>query len=243
MRAATAILRSALFAAVFYGGSVGFVLMGLACSMVSDRMFAAVVRGWSRFHHDCAAVLLGVRIRVEGAMPDHPCIFAARHESFFEAFDLPRLLGRPAIIAKRELMGIPMWGRLAMAYGVVPVDREAGAKTLREMMAAARGFVKEGRSLMIFPEGTRVPHGARAELRAGFAGLYKLMRLPVVPIAHDSGRFVTRAGLLRRSGTVTIRFGEPIPPGLEREEVEALVLEAINALNEPARVEDQSSAS
>jgi 1-acyl-sn-glycerol-3-phosphate acyltransferase len=83
--------------------------------------------------------------------------------------------------------------------------------------------------LVIFPEGTRVPPGARPPLQAGFAGLYKLLGLPVVPIAVDSGRLYHR--LIKRPGQITYKVGKTIPPGLPRAEIEARVHAAINALN------------
>jgi 1-acyl-sn-glycerol-3-phosphate acyltransferase len=89
--------------------------------------------------------------------------------------------------------------------------------------------VAEGRVLAIFPEGTRVPHGTRPALQSGFAGLYKLLGLPVVPVAVDSGYCYHRRW--KRRGTITIRVGDPIPAGLPREEIEARVVAAINALN------------
>nr|MBA3897740.1 1-acyl-sn-glycerol-3-phosphate acyltransferase [Sphingomonadaceae bacterium] len=85
--------------------------------------------------------------------------------------------------------------------------------------------------IVIYPEGTRVPHGRRPALQPGFAGLYKALALPAVPVAVDSGRLWPRDRFLKRAGTVTFRFGEPIPPGLPREEIEARVFEAINVLN------------
>ncbi len=97
------------------------------------------------------------------------------------------------------------------------------------MVAEARSFAQTGRPLAIFPEGTRVPHGERPPLQAGFAGLYKLLGLPVVPVAVDSGRLYQH--LWKRPGTITLQFGEPIAPGLPREEIEARVHAAINALN------------
>jgi 1-acyl-sn-glycerol-3-phosphate acyltransferase len=96
-------------------------------------------------------------------------------------------------------------------------------------MTEARKFIGTERPLAIFPEGTRIPHGARPPLRAGFAGLYKLLGLPVVPVAIDSGPTYQRRW--KRQGTITVRFGEPIPPGLPREEIEARVHAAINQLN------------
>jgi 1-acyl-sn-glycerol-3-phosphate acyltransferase len=89
--------------------------------------------------------------------------------------------------------------------------------------------VAEGRPLIIFPEGTRVAHGEQPGLQAGFAGLYKLLRLPVVPIAVDSGRAYHH--VVKRPGQITYKVGETIPAGLPREDVEARVHAAINALN------------
>ena len=75
-----------------------------------------------------------------------------------------------------------------------------------------------------------VAHGQRPNLRPGFAGLYRALGLPVVPVAHDSGRLWTR-GLVKRPGTIRVRVGEVIPAGLKRDEIEARVQAAINALN------------
>jgi 1-acyl-sn-glycerol-3-phosphate acyltransferase len=158
-------------------------------------------------------------------------LVAIKHESFYEAIDLPHFLPMPVIFAKAELLRIPVWGLAARRYGLVAVERDKGAKALRAMVAAARDAAATGRPLAIFPEGTRVPHGQRPELQAGFAGLYKLLGLPVVPVAVDSGPLYHR--WWKRPGTVTIQYGEIIPPGLPRDEIEARVHSAINALNEP----------
>jgi 1-acyl-sn-glycerol-3-phosphate acyltransferase len=133
------------------------------------------------------------------------------------------------MFAKEELFEIPGWGRAAALYGAIPVARTEGAKALRTMLREAKRTVAIGRPLAIFPEGTRVPHGRRAPLQAGFAALYKVLDLPVVPVAVDSGRLYR--GFWMRRGSITYRFGAPIAPGLPRAEVETQVCEAINALN------------
>jgi 1-acyl-sn-glycerol-3-phosphate acyltransferase len=144
-----------------------------------------------------------------------------------------RLAEGPIVVLKRELADLPLWGTIARRYGVIPVDREAGAKALREMLAAAKAAVATGRPVVIFPEGTRVAPGQTPPLRAGFAGLYRALGLPVVPIALDSGHLVGR-GLNKKPGTVRFRIGETIPAGLKREEIEARVHAAINALERSA---------
>jgi 1-acyl-sn-glycerol-3-phosphate acyltransferase len=226
-------MRSAAFYAVFYLGSVFFVVGAAATIALDQRAFRWFVSGWSAFHRRCARWLVGIRVRVEGAPAATPVLYALRHESFFEAIDLPHLLGRPAIIAKAELMEIPLWGRAARHWGLIAVRRDEGAKALRAMVKEAQALVAQGRPLAIFPEGTRVPSGQRRELQSGFAALYKLLGLPVVPVALDSGRLYHRWD--KRAGVMTYRFGEPIPPGLPREEIEARVLMSINALNGPER--------
>ncbi|MFA7596027.1 MAG: lysophospholipid acyltransferase family protein [Novosphingobium sp.] len=225
-----AVLRSLVFYAVFYGGSIFFVLTAVLVALLFPQAGQAVPERWSAFHRACVRHILGIDIRIVGERPSQPVLYAVKHESFFEAIDLPTLIDRPVIFAKEELFRIPGWGRAALAYGVVPVRRDKGAAALRDMVTAARSFARSGRPLAIFPEGTRVPHGPTAPVRSGFAGLYKLLGLPVVPVAVNSGPLYHRQW--KRAGIVTYRFGEPIPPGLPREEIEARVLAEINALND-----------
>jgi 1-acyl-sn-glycerol-3-phosphate acyltransferase len=224
------VLRSTGFYVAFYGGTLLFLAAGLlALPFGSRRAMQGVAAAWTRWHRRCVTRLLGIRIVVSGELPREGALVAMKHESFFEALDLGVLFDSPVIFAKAELLRIPVWGTVASACGLVPVEREQGAKALRTMVAAARARARDGRVFAIFPEGTRVPHGTEPKLRSGFAALYKLLALPVVPIAVDSGPLYQRRW--KRRGTITYRVGEPIPPGLPREEVEARVQAAINALN------------
>lgn len=223
-------LRGLLFKAVFYPGSAVFVLLAPLFALAGRPVLARHVRRWVRFHDWCCRALLGVDYRVEGELPRTPVLVAMKHESMYETLQSVLLLDRPAPVLKRELMKIPVWGSAVRSYGGIVVDRDAGAKALRAMMTEAKALIAEGRPILIFPEGTRVPHGQSPELKSGLAGLYRMLGLPVVPIACDSGRFLPRRGP-KRPGVVTFRVGETIPPGLPREEVEARVHAAINALN------------
>jgi 1-acyl-sn-glycerol-3-phosphate acyltransferase len=223
------VIRSLVFYLVFYTGSVGYVLSFWLVARFGDAGGRAVVRGWSVFHRRCARWLLGIRVVVEGEMPNEGVLVAVKHESFFEAIDVPAQMEWPVPFPKAELARIPGWGAAAKRYGIVVVERDQGARALRQMVAAARTFAAQGRPLVIFPEGTRIPHGQRGPLQSGFAGLYKLLGLPVVPVAVDSGRLYHRRW--KKPGVITLRVGERIEPGLPRGEMEARVAEAINALN------------
>lgn len=225
------VLRSLAFYLVFYLGSVFYVLASVVTAAVAPRHARTMPDLWSAFHRDCMRVLLGIKVRETGSRPQGTALYAIKHESFFEAIDLPNTLDHPVPFAKEELFRIPGWGRAARSYGSVMVRRDEGAKALRAMLAEARRFIGTGRPLALFPEGTRVPHGTRPPLQSGFAGIYKLLGLPVVPVAVDSGPLYHR--WWKRPGTITMHFGEPIEPGLPREEIEARVHAAINVLNGP----------
>lgn len=225
------VLRSCVFYVVFYLGTIAYVLTAFCAQVFGPGAFQAVAAAWSRFHRDCARVLLGIKVEFEGTLPQAGALVAIKHESFFEALDLPNLFATPAIFAKAELLRIPLWGKAGAAYGLIPVERDQGARALRTMLAEARRQAAAGRVLVIFPEGTRVRHCTHAPLQAGFAGLYKILALPVVPVAVDSGSLYHRRW--KQAGTIRYRVGEPIPPGLPRAEIEARVQAAINTLNPP----------
>lgn len=222
-------LRNLVFSIIFYGGSTAIVLGVPIAALFSARFFRDYCMAWAAFGTWSARVIMGIHVRVEGQMADVPALYAAKHQSMFETMALARLLGTPAIVMKQELTRIPLWGWATVRYGIIPVDREASAKALRTMMRAAEEAAAERRPILFFPEGTRVPPGETPPLRSGFAGLYRALKLPVVPVALDSGRVWPRKGL-KRPGVVTFRFGEAVAPGLKRDAVETLVHAEINAL-------------
>lgn len=221
--------RNILFAIVFYSISVPIVLCAPIAALFGTRILRSYCMGWTGFGVWCARHILRIKFQVEGEMAAGPALYAAKHESMFETLALTNYLGTPAVVMKQELGDLPGWGWAARKYGAVIVNREASAKALRRMMHEAQGAMAEGRSILIFPEGTRVDPGEMPELRSGFPGLYRVLKLPLIPVALDSGRVWPRKGL-KRSGVVTFRFLPPILPGLSREEVEAETHTAINSL-------------
>ena len=225
-----ALIRSILFALLFYPGTILFVLAILLATPFGDRPVQALVRGWALFHYGLVRHVLGIRFEWDGKIPDGPFLIAPKHQAMVEAVDTLRFARTPVVVMKRELTTMPLWGKAARLYGVIGVDRDAGAKALREMMVEAKAAAAQGRPVIIFPEGTRVAVGEAPPLRPGFAGLYRALGLPVVPVALDSGRLWPR-GFVKRPGVIHFKVGEIIPAGLKRDEVEARVYAAINALN------------
>ena len=221
-------IRALVYALIFYPATLLFVLACMVASLLGAGPMRSVVHSWTDFHHVLAKAL-GTRLEVRGEIPAGACLIAVKHQSMFETLEMVRLARTPVIVLKRELSTLPGFGWATRRYGVIPVDREAGAKALRDMLALGKEAAATGRPVIIYPEGTRVRPGQTPPLQAGFAGLYRALGMPVVPVAVDSGR-IWGSSLPKRGGTVHFWVGEPIPPGLRRDEIEERVFAAINAL-------------
>jgi len=223
-------LRSLVYALIFYPATVLWVLVGVIASLFGGRATLAIVLSWVKLHHWLVANVLAIRIRVEGQIPAGPHLIAVKHQSMLETMEMVRLTHLPVIVIKKELADIPLFGWMTRRYGVIAVERSAGAKALRALVDEGRKAIATGRDVIIYPEGTRVRVGQRPPLKSGFAALYRALGLPVVPVAVDSGRLWGR-GFIHRSGTVIVKVGDTIPAGLDRKAVEGQVHAAINALD------------
>ena len=226
-------LRTLSFAVAFFGLSVPIVLLAPVMALFGQRAFRRWVLFWTQYHAWCARNLAGIRVRVEGAPLATPALYASKHQSFFETFELVRMLDAPAVVMRQEFARIPVWGWAARRYGVIIIDRSGAASALRQMMREAKAAGAAGRSVILFPEGTRSAMGETPPMQAGLAGLYRAVGLPVVPVALDTAQVWPKRGPMR-PGIVTFRFGAAIPPGLKRDEIESRVYAEINALNRQA---------
>jgi len=163
---------------------------------------------------------VGLGHRVHGA--EHrgagPAIYAAKHQSAWDTLVFPLLLDKPAYVLKQELIRVPLFGAYLKQCGMIPVDRQGGGSALKQMLRAARAAVAQGRSILIYPEGTRTPPGERRPYQPGVAALYGDLGIPVVPVVLNSGLFWGRRAFNKRPGTITIEFLPPIAPGLPRRE-------------------------
>jgi 1-acyl-sn-glycerol-3-phosphate acyltransferase len=185
-------------------------------------------------------VVVGLDGRVVGAEnlprggPGGSVIFAAKHQSAWETLFLSRYLGYPAFVLKKELLSIPLFGWYLKKVGMIAIDRKAGASALRDMTRQSAQVFAENRSLQSFPEGTRVAPGQQKPYQPGIAGLYGQLKVPIVPVALNSGLFWGRKAFVKRPGTITVEFLPPIQPGLDRKalmkDLESRIETAANAL-------------
>lgn len=194
-------------------------VMGVLClpALIDRRCARFVTRLWARTVLVGLAVICGVRHRIVDAhnIPNEPLIVASNHQSMWETIILLAVLPRPAIVFKKELLRVPVYGWWANRTGV-PVDRNAGAKALRMLRRETERHIARGDQIVVFPEGTRGAPGALGPLQPGIAGMYLIADKPVAPVVHNSGEFWHFPSGVKTPGTITIRFLPKIPPNLSR---------------------------
>ncbi len=231
MTAYTLWLRSLFFNVGWYVGTALIAVVGAPILLLPRR---AIV-GWSRLwiHFVLAWLRLTVRLshRMTGLenLPRGPCIIASKHQSSWETMSYTVLFDDAAIVLKRELVFIPVVGWAMARAGNITVARGEGATALRGLIRQAQARVKAGRSILIFPEGTRVAVGDDKPYQVGIAALYRQLHVPVVPVALNSGLFWGRRKFVKRPGVITVEILPPIAPGLSRDAFMTTLHERIEA--------------
>ena len=214
------VARSLLFNALFYVNITVRMIVALPTILLPYAFLHSVLRRYASSTLWFLRVVCGTEVEWRGRekLPTGPYIVACKHQSLWETFALFMLLPDPTYVLKRELMWLPLFGWLATKARMIPIDRGSHAKALAGMIAAARREAARGRQIVIFPEGTRRPPGAKPHYLPGVAFLYAELGIPCVPIALNSGLFWPRRSLRRYPGTVLAEVLDPIPPGLDKRE-------------------------
>ena len=212
-------IRSTLFNLVFFAWSAFLVLSMWILLPAPRSLMRRYVALWPRAMFPVLRLVAGLDFEVRGRtrVPAEPVIFASKHQSACDAMFFLWLHPDNAYVMKAELTRIPLWGWYARRCRHVLVDRKGGLSSMREMMRTTRDILAEGRSVVIFPEGTRTAPGRTGTYHPGIAALYAQAGAKIVPVALNSGIFWPRRSFLKRPGTIIVEFQEPMPDGLGRQ--------------------------
>ncbi len=228
-------LRSLLFVILLYGSMVIMGILWLPALLMPRSATLLGIRIWARIARWGMRTLIGASTEIRGLerLPDGPLILTPRHQAMIDTL-LPFLfLKDPCFILKKELMYYPVFGLYAWKTGMIAIDREGSTKTLKHMTAKAQAAVAAGRSLVIFPEGTRLKPGQHEPLKPGIALLYKDLNIPCVPVALNTGYCWPARGVRRHSGEMVMEILDPIEPGMNRKAFMRALEERLEAGMQP----------
>lgn len=215
-------IRAALFNICFYGYIVLVCLVYLPVLILPRRVMVYAMLRFTQGLHLIEKYILGLDFVVTGQenLPqDGAYIIAMKHQSAYETLKLHILFGDPAIILKRELLWLPLWGWYTQKLQMIAIDRSSGGRAIASIVQGAKRAVAAGRTIVIFPQGTRVaPHvGTDAKpYKIGTYRLYEALGVPVVPVAMNSGQFWGKNAVIKKGGLVTFQFLPAIPAGLSQ---------------------------
>ena len=163
-------------------------------------------------------------------LPKEGCIIACKHQSMWETIVMHLVFRRPVYAFKKELLKIPFYGWYLRVMSGITVDRDGGMSALKDLIKQTKKYLAKNQTIILFPQGTRVPVGAPSSeypYQAGVTALYLACGVKVVPAALNSGVFWPKKGMLKNPGKIILEFLDPIEPGLSKQEFSAKLEEVI----------------
>lgn len=206
------ILRSTVANLYFYPSLMLGFAIAISVGIFSRKKMISL---WDKHLHPIIfkpmLKLCGIEIEVRGKEYIKPgFIFASKHESAFETYAYTGIIKNSVFVLKKELTYIPLFGWGQALYGMIPIDRGAGAKAMKGMLKEAKDRVKKGRNIIIFPEGTRCKHLQVKGYKSGIVFLAEGLDMPIVPVALNSDLCWSKASFIRRPGKVIFEFLPPM---------------------------------
>ncbi|WP_341222825.1 lysophospholipid acyltransferase family protein [Loktanella salsilacus] len=214
-------LKSFLFDGFLAGWTALFALGVLVfwLSGSPQKPIRAATRLWVRGILFGLKHIVGLDYTEKGRdlIPDEPCLIVCNHQSTWETLAALVLFPDVAIVAKHELLRIPIIGWYLRKSPMIIIDRESGSKALKAMLKQSHEAIASGRSVLVFPQGTRMDESEPIAFKRGVELLYSKLGAPVLPVLVNSGKFWGPSGSSKRGGTITVSYLAPIPPGISAE--------------------------
>jgi len=206
------VLRSCLFAAFQILLTLPFTFIALLTFPLRPVTRYRVISLWARLVVLAAGAICGIRYRVIGAerIPREPCVVLSKHQSAWETVAFQVIFPPQVYVIKRELLWIPFFGWGLAMVSPIAIDRSAGMRALKQMLAQGKDRLARGFWIIVFPEGTRTAPGTRRPYQTGGAAIAVHAGAPVLPVAHNSGSCWRRKAFLKYPGTITVSIGNPI---------------------------------
>ncbi len=219
-------LRSTVFAAVLILVTPVFAAIALLTFPLPPLTRYRIITVWTRCIVWSLRAVCGIRYRVIGAenIPRVPCIILSKHQSAWETLAFQMIFPPQVWVLKKELLRVPFFGWGLAMLSPIAIDRSLRREALQQLIEQGRQRLDAGFSIVIFPEGTRIPPGSRGKYRPGGARLAVQTGTPVLPVAHNAGLRWGRNAFLKHPGLVTVSIGPLISPeGSDAETLSARV--------------------
>ncbi len=201
---------------IYFIGQVVSILIfspiAFLCIPLSSVLRARIISGWARFNIWSLKHVCGVTYEVRGAhnIPHSPAVLISNHQSAWETVCFQVIFPPQSYVLKWQLLWIPIFGWALALNRPVSINRAKKGNALKQLLQQGAVRLNEGRWVVVFPEGTRMPPGKPGKFQAGGAMLAVLAGVPVVPVAHNAGLVWSKKGFIKYPGVVRVCIGEAI---------------------------------
>ena len=207
-------LRSTLFWLFFLPVTLLTAILLVFIFYAPLKLRIGLIKIWINYSLGLLRYFCGLKYRIEGLenIPNRGFILMSKHSSTWETIALQKFFDPMVWVVKRELTRIPIFGWGLMAMNAIAINRGTGRKAINQLIQESKKHMDQGRILMLFPEGTRVPPMERKPFKLGGAIVSEKTGYAVLPIAHNAGEFWPRHSWIKWPGTIRLVIGEPIEP-------------------------------
>lgn len=203
------IIRSLIFSIVMIIFTIIYATLSLFTFAFSANFRYRFITTWSRFIIWWAKVCCGIHYRVIGLehLPKKPCVILSKHQSTWETLAFQVFLPMQTWVLKKELLRVPFFGWALSLLEPIAINRKEKRSAIDQLVAQGKERLKQGRFIIVFPEGTRIKPGETKAFAKGGAALAKAAGCPIVPIAHNAGQHWPRRGFVKTPGEITVVIG------------------------------------
>ena len=200
------------------------IIMGVLCfpfMLLPSKMLKYPAKIWIKVIFLLLDKICNISHKIDGLenIPEYSVLVVSKHQSAFETFVFYYYLNDCFFVHKKELFIIPIFGQYLLKANMVAINRSGGTKTMRKMLEDVKVRLKEGKSIIIFPEGTRKEPGSNPDYKTGFIGIYKNTKKKILPVALNSGLCWSKKSWILKTGNITIKFLPIIEENLDKIEV------------------------
>ena len=211
-----------------YYRTIRFLLFNLICWIVVIPMAMLVLLLWPFGHRHayrigrawglfCLQVVkrmcgLTYRIKWPAAMPDEACVFMIKHSSAFETFASLDIFPRVCWVLKKNIIYVPFFGWTLIPLDGIAIDSSKGRTAVKQMIDQGKNRLTRGISVVVYPEGTRMPVGETKRYGLGGVLLAQASGHKIIPVAHNAGYFWARRTKHILPGEISVVVGEAIDP-------------------------------
>ena len=223
-------MNSFLFAIAYWFLSIAYSLMALILTVLPGRKPVGwIIHRYTRRMVWAMRVFAGIRLEVRGRdrLPEGPVIFACKHHSWGDGFSIYSQFGDLAFVTGDHLEKFPLMSTLLSKLGAIVVNNCGGHEARKTLASRSADAAKDGRSILIYPEGHLNAPGTYRRYRAGVWHMMSNFNMPVVPVATNLGLFWQEEHYKKTPGTAVLEFLEPIQPGMDKDAFLALLCERI----------------